>query len=276
MRPPINYLSADSDASVDAFRQWTGSGGNPKLEPYRANAIDLSLEKYLADASYVSLAVFYKDLETFIYRETIPWDFSAYDNSSDIEPISPIGTFSTWKNGTGGYMRGVEGSATLTGDLLTPTLTGFGVQLNASYTESSIDPDGPGGSTTDTIPGLSKSSPTRRVFYERNGFAARLSERYRDQYRGEYSALFGQRTYRYTLSERQLDLQLSYDFQDGSRLQGLSLLFQIYNLNNEPFRTTVSDANGLKLTLPRNTPSTAGSICSASATVCKCRHRSLR
>lgn len=250
MRPPINYLSADSDASVDAFGQWTGSGGNPKLEPYRANAIDLSLEKYLADASYVSVAVFYKDMETFIYRENIPWDFSAYDNTSGIDPISPIGTFSTWKNGTGGYMRGLEGSATFTGDLLTPALSGFGVQLNASYTESSIDPDGPGGSTTDTIPGLSKVVANGTIFYERNGFAARLSERYRDQYRGEYSALFGQRTYRYTLSERQLDLQLSYDFQDGTRLQGLSLLFQVYNLNNSPFRTTVSDANGLKLTLP--------------------------
>lgn len=250
MRPPINYLSADSDASVDAFRLWTGSGGNPKLEPYRANAIDLSLEKYLADASYMSVAIFYKDLETYIYRETIPWDFSAYNNTGDIEPLSPIGTFSTWKNGTGGYMRGVEGSTTLMGDLLTPALTGFGVQLNASYTESSIDPDGPGGSSTDTIPGLSKVVANGTIFYERNGFAARLSERYRDQYRGEYSALFGQRTYRYTLSERQLDLQLSYDFQDGARLQGLSLLFQVYNLNNQPFRTTVSDANGLKLTLP--------------------------
>lgn len=250
MRPPINYLSADSDASVDALRQWTGSGGNPKLEPYRANAIDLSLEKYLADASYVSLAIFYKDLETFIYRETIPWDFSGYDNSSDIEPLSPIGTFSTWKNGTGGYMRGLEGAMTLTGDLFTPVLTGFGVQLNASYTESSIDPDGPGGSTTDTIPGLSKIVANATLFYERDGFGARLSERYRDDYRGEYGALFGQRTYRYTLSERQLDLQLSYDFQEGSRAQGLSLLFQIYNLNNEPFRTTVSDANGLLLTFP--------------------------
>ncbi|MBL8266681.1 TonB-dependent receptor [Steroidobacter sp.] len=250
MRPPINYLSADADASVNEFGQWTGSGGNPKLEPYRANSIDLSLEKYLADASYVAVAIFYKDIKTYLYRENLAWDFSSYDNSSDIDPISPIGVFSTWKNGTGGYMRGIEGTTTLTGDLFTPALEGFGIQLNASYTESSIDPDGPEGSSTDTIPGLSKVVVNGTLFYERNGFAARLSERYRDTYRGEYSSLFGQRTYRYTLSERQLDLQLSYDFQEGSRAQGLSLLFQVYNLNNEPFRTTVSDANGLFLTLP--------------------------
>jgi iron complex outermembrane receptor protein len=136
------------------------------------------------------------------------------------------------------------------GDLVTPALAGFGVQLNASYTESSIDPDGPGGSSTDTIPGLSKVVANATLFYERNGFAARVSERYRDKYRGEYGALFGQRTYRNTLSERQLDLQVSYEFQKGNRLQGMSLLFQVYNLNNEPFRTTVSDANGMLLTFP--------------------------
>lgn len=250
MRPPINYLSADSDASVNlTTREWSGSGGNPRLEPYRADAIDLSLEKYLADASYVSLAVFYKDLETFIYRQNVPWDFSGYDDNG-VPALSNQGTFSTWANGTGGYMRGVEGATTLTGDLITPALTGFGVQLNVSYTESSIDPDGPGGSSTDTIPGLSKVVANGTLFYERNGFAARLSERYRDRYRGEYGSLFGQRTYRYTLSERQLDLQLSYDFQQSSRMQGLSLLFQVYNLNDEPFRTTVSDSNGLLLTFP--------------------------
>jgi iron complex outermembrane receptor protein len=252
MRPPINYLSADSTASVSTITgEWGGSGGNPLLEPYRANALDLSLEKYLADASYVSLAVFYKDLDTYIYQQSIPWDFSGYDdNDPDSEPRSPLGTFTTWANGTGGYMRGVEGATTLMGDLVTPALAGFGVQLNASYTESSIDPDGPGGSSTDTIPGLSKVVANATLFYERNGFAARVSERYRDKYRGEYGALFGQRTYRNTLSERQLDLQVSYEFQKGNRLQGMSLLFQVYNLNNEPFRTTVSDANGMLLTFP--------------------------
>ncbi|MET0535664.1 MAG: TonB-dependent receptor [Steroidobacter sp.] len=251
MRPPVNYLSADSNASVNqTTREWGGSGGNPTLEPYRANAMDLSLEKYLADASYVSVAVFYKDLQTYIYRENIPWDFSGYNNDGNVPPRSNLGTFSTWSNGSGGYMRGVEGAATLTGDLFVEALTGFGIQLNASYTESSIDPDGPGGSATDTIPGLSKIVANGTLFYERNGFAARISERYRDQYRGEYGALFGQRTYRYTLSERQIDAQLSYDFQEGSRLKGMSLLFQVYNLNDEPFRTTVSDSNGMLIAFP--------------------------
>jgi iron complex outermembrane recepter protein len=245
MRPPINYLAADSSASVGAIdRRWSGSGGNPELEPYRADALDISLEKYLADAAYVSVALFYKDLESYVYSHTFEdWDFSSYTNNTpNVEPVSAIGSFTTWHNGSGGYMRGVEGAATITGDLFTPVLAGFGIQLNASYTESSIDPDGPGGSSTDTVPGLSKIVANGTIYYERNGFSARLSERYRDDYRGEYAYLFGQRQYRYTLPERQLDLQLSYDFQENTTLHGLSLLAQVYNLNDSPFRTTVTNS----------------------------------
>lgn len=245
MRAPINYLSAASSAGVNQFGEWSGSGGNPKLEPYRANAVDLSFEKYIGDASYVAMALFYKQLESYVFQQEITgWDFTGYPNDSGYTPHSNFGSFYTWANGSGGYMRGVELSASLSGELLHPALEGFGAQVNGSYTESSIDPDGPGGSSSDTIPGLSKIVANATVYYERHGFSARLSQRYRDKYRGEYSSLFGQRQLRYTLPERQLDMQLSYDFADGSRLHGLSLLFQVNNLNNSPFRTQVSEASG--------------------------------
>jgi iron complex outermembrane recepter protein len=120
-----------------------------------------------------------------------------------------------------------------------------------SYTESSIDPDGPGGSSTDTIPGLSKVVANGTISCESNGFAVRLSERYRDDYRGEYAYLFGQRQYRYTLPEQQIDLQVSYDFPEQTSLHGLSLLLQVYNLNNSPFRTTVTNSTDpAKLNFP--------------------------
>lgn len=245
MRAPINYLSAASSAGVNQFGEWSGGGGNPTLEPYRANAVDLSFEKYLGEGSYMALAVFHKKLKSYVYQQQVMgWDFTGYPNDSGYTPISNIGTFYTWANGEGGYMRGVEFGTALAGELLHPALKGFGVQFNTSYTESSIDPDGPGGSSTDTIPGLSKVAANATVYYENSGFAVRLSDRYRDKYRGEYSALFGQRQYRYTLPENQLDLQFSYEFAKTSSLHGLQLLFQVNNLNDSPFRTQVSEASG--------------------------------
>ncbi|TAA43469.1 TonB-dependent receptor [Pseudoxanthomonas winnipegensis] len=256
MRPPINYLSADAGAGVidsgaEAGR-WSGSGGNPRLEPYRAMAFDLSFEKYFGEGSYVGLALFRKNLQTYIYRQNLTWDFSGYTPDPDgTQPISNIGNFNTWANGKGGYMRGAELSTALSGGLISDALSGFGTQLNISYTASSIDPD-PNDNTpgTDTIPGLSKIVANATVYYEQHGFSARLSQRYRDGYRGEYSALFGQRQYRNTLSERTLDFQLSYAFPKGSALEGLTLIGQVNNLTDEPFRTEVSESTGTGLFFP--------------------------
>ncbi|MBB3276373.1 MULTISPECIES: TonB-dependent receptor [unclassified Pseudoxanthomonas] len=244
MRAPINWLNAASGAGVDpTTREWSGGGGNPLLEPYRARAGDLSVEKYFGTASYVGLAVFYKHLESYVYQQAIQgWDFSDYPNDSGVTPISNVGVFTTWGNGKGGYMRGAELSTALEGELFHSALDGFGAQLNVSYTETSIKPNGPGTSETTTLPGLSKIVANATVYYEKNGFGARISQRYRDSYRGEYAYIHGNRAIMRSMSERQLDLQLSYEFGESSALNGLSLLFQVNNLNNSPYRT-VQDSN---------------------------------
>jgi iron complex outermembrane receptor protein len=237
MRGPIEQMGAYTTAGVDVTtREWSGSGGNPKLEPYRATAYDLSLEKYFGPTTYAALAVFYKDLETYIYTQNVRWDFTGYDDLG-ITPISNWGNFSTPVNGSGGYMRGAELSGALGGDMIHPALDGFGLLFNASYTESSIDPDGPGGSDTDTLPGLSKVVANATVYYEKHGFSARISQRYRDEYRGEYASLFGDRIYQNTMAERTMDMQVGYDFPESSKLSGLSVLLQVNNVTNEPYRT---------------------------------------
>lgn len=248
MRPRINDMIARANVWVDQMTgQWRGNGGNPKLEPYRANAYDISVEKYFGNASYVALAVFYKDMDTYIYTQDIPWDFSGYDYEGDVPPVSNWGVFSAPANGSGGHMRGVEFATALGGELIHDALDGFGLLLNASYTESSMDP---GGGSRDTFPGLSKIVANATLYYEKHGFSARVSQRFRDPYRSEYGSIFGQRTYRYTSHERVLDLQVGYDFPESSALSGLSLLLQVNNLNNEPFRTVVSDSNGYGLFFP--------------------------
>lgn len=242
-RAPINYLNAASGAGVDpTTRTWSGGGGNPKLEPYRADAYDISFEKYFGPASYVGLAFFNKKLNTYVYQQTIPWDFTGYANSSGITPISNLGTFSTWANGKGGTMKGAELSAAINFGLIHPVLEGFGAMINGSYTKTSIKPNGPDTAETDTLPGLSKIVANGTVFYERNGFSIRVSERYRSSYRGEYSYLFGTRSISRTLSERSVDFQTSYEFGEGTRLRGLSILFQVNNVNNSPYRN-VQDSN---------------------------------
>ena len=71
---------------------------------------------------------------------------------------------------------------------------------SASGTESSIHPNGPG--TKEKLPGLSGVVGNLTVFYEKNGFSARVSERYRSAYRGEVTGLFAQRAFSEILAEK--------------------------------------------------------------------------
>jgi iron complex outermembrane receptor protein len=242
-RPRIDDMRASADASVAEtganVGRWSGNGGNPYLKPWRARSYDLSLEKYFGTGSYVALAAFFKNLDSYIYTQNVTdYDFTGFHNYSNQPALSNIGTFSTPENGTGGLMRGLEFSTSLDASLINPALTGFGVQFNASYTDTSIAPDplsDPRNHTT--LPGLSKKVANLVVYYEKNGFSARIAERYRSSFQGEITALFAQRSYTEILADRQTDLQLGYDFQPGSAMAGWGLQFQVSNLTNSPYRT---------------------------------------
>lgn len=238
-RPRIDDMRASASAGVSTTtRLWSGNGGNPLLEPWRADSVDMSFEKYFGTASYVALALFYKDLQSYVYSQNIAYDFTGFTNPTTVVPISNIGTFSTPANGKGGYMRGAELSTSLEGGVITPMLDGFGVLFNASYTETSIDPN----PLDDTrlrrgLPGLSKVVGNMTAYYEKNGFSARVSQRYRSAFQGEITTLFAQRDYTEVLADRQTDMQIGYEFQPSSRLSGWSMMFQVNNLTNSAYRT---------------------------------------
>jgi iron complex outermembrane receptor protein len=234
-RPRMSDMRAGISAGVDATtRMWNGSGGNPKLEPWRANSYDLSLEHYIGKGSYVSAAYFFKDLKSYIYNQQREYDYTGFPNSSAVVPLQSIGTINQPANGQGGFVRGVELTASMQLSMLWKRLDGFGLQASASGTDSSIHPNGPG--TTEKLPGLSGVVANLTAFYEKNGFSARISERYRSAFRGEVTGLFAQRAFSEIRAERQIDLQLGYEFQEGA-FKNLGLLVQANNLHNQPYQT---------------------------------------
>ncbi|MBD8872764.1 TonB-dependent receptor [Rhodanobacter sp. DHB23] len=234
---------------------WSGSGGNPLLKPYVAVGTDISWEKYFGDASYVSVAVFKKNLLNYIYDKTIlNYDFSHYiNNTPTLTPTSNYGAFTTPENGTGGSMNGLELAGSFEGGLLAHALEGFGVQVNYSLVNSDIPTSSvsaiPGGPKT--LPGLSHKSGNVTLYYERNGFSARIAQRYRSSFTGEAVALFDQLGYTKILANRQTDLQLEYDFSQGP-MTGLSVLLQVNNLANSPDATVQYAylANNVPMTMP--------------------------
>lgn len=240
-RPKMQDLAVSVDFGVDTTTgKPGGSGGNPKLDPWRANAFDISYEKYFGTKAYVSAAAFYKDLKSYIYKQSKDnYDFSKFTPGSTA--TSNFGTFSAPFNGAGGTLSGVELAASLPFNLLTPALNGFGIQASTSYTESDIqikDPDSASsvGNGNITLPGLSKNVTNVTFYYEAGGFEARVSQRTRSDFIGEIGNFNGNRTLRYVVGESIVDLQLGYNFTTGS-YKGLGLLLQVNNLGDTAYQT---------------------------------------
>jgi len=225
---------------------WSGNGGNPEVEPWLANAIDIAYEKYFADgAGYVSIAGFYKDIDQFSIPLPVLYDFTGFPVPPDPTPDpmtgdrSP-GTFQGFVtvpvNGEGGDITGFEVSLSLSGEMIADAMRNFGIVANYSSTSSGIKPD-PNGPEI-SIPGFSEDVANITVYFENDSFSARVSNRYRSEFLGEITGFGGGRNFRQIDSTSILDAQMSYSF--GGALEGLTLLLQGFNLTDEPLRSFAS------------------------------------
>ncbi|WP_235512969.1 MULTISPECIES: TonB-dependent receptor [unclassified Sphingomonas] len=219
-----------------AERIITGSGGNPYLRPIRSNSFDLTLEKYFGRSGYIAAQGFYKDLKSFVYNQTIPFDYAGFPTPTG----TPAGTTTLGRadvpiNGAGGSIYGVELAATLPLSTFASFLDGFGVTGGGSWTKTQIKPS-PNAPAED-IPGYSKWVVNGTAYFEKWGFSARGSARYRSTFVGELSGFGGNRQRRRALDETIIDAQIGYEFQKGTALEGLSIFVQGQNLTDERFST---------------------------------------
>ncbi|MDR7067230.1 TonB-dependent receptor [Pseudoxanthomonas japonensis] len=249
LRASLEVTASDGPDQDNGLRNSFASGGNPLLDPWRAYAFDVSYEKYFGTKAYVAAAYFYKDLQTYIYTQTDPfYDLSAY--TPDIPPstnnpgigVDPTGSYSRPVNGEGGTLQGLELTASLPFDMFSDALQGFGAVASATFNDSNIqirDPESASsvGAGDIDLPGLSKRVYNLTVYFEKNGFEARVNQRRRSDFIGEIGNFNGNRTLRYVVGENITDAQVSYTFPDGHALSGLSVLFQASNLTNEAYQT---------------------------------------
>jgi len=234
--------------------KWSGQGGNPKLDPWMAKAYDISFEKYFGKRSYIGAAFFVKDLSSFVYKQDVDKDFAGTPNSSTNLPGSTIGRMTTLANGHGGMIHGQELSGAIDGALLSSSLDGFGFTGSLSHTTSSINEtyyvgDGEVKNLGNTIEGMSGIVRTLTAYYEKNGFSARISQRYRSKFMAQTRGIFNDVGLSAIEPEKLVDLQVGYAFEDGS-YKGLSVLFQVNNLTDEPYRTSRTSATDSTSVLP--------------------------
>lgn len=149
--------------------QNTGSSGNPDLRPLKADQFDASLEYYFSPIGSVYLAGFYRNVQNFILTNTV------------LRTIDGIEyRISAPTNSNQGKIKGIEVGGQTFFDFLPGLLSGFGVQANYTFVDSSTGTSIAGLSTP--LTNLSKHSFNVSAIYEKGPLSARLAYNWRDKF----------------------------------------------------------------------------------------------
>ncbi len=230
----VNNLNETTDIGNSP---WKGSSGNPTLKPLESNNLDLSYEWYFADDGFVSVAYFYKDLVNWHREGLAVADFTEFyipgyhqvdDGGTIVTPQLFQGVVTFREDGLTGSVSGYELQATLPFSLFSDKLEGLGFVGSASFNDGDLDDDS-------SVPGLSDEIYQATLFYERGGFAARVSGTKRSKFQTEDRGLSLALVPVEDQGAELVDAQISYDFGLGGvdALDGLFIALQAQNLTDE-------------------------------------------
>jgi len=216
-------------------------GGNPTLQPYQSTSYDISFEKYFTPGTAIIVAAFHKDLSDWIIDFTALTDLTqSIENFGaggilQTNPEVAVGIFNGPVNFSDGKITGIEGTVRLNFGDFSDTLDGFGGFASVTYADAEVLNQA---NNPIPIPGYSDVTWSGDIFYEKYGFRAKLAARYRSGFLSEVQNFDGGLSGANAQPETILDAQIGYTFEkEGSFLNGVQVLAEVFNLTNEPFVT---------------------------------------
>jgi TonB-dependent receptor len=184
-RPELGNLTPTSGITATTR---TGNVNNPFLDPIRAQAYDAAIEWYFKPGSLLSAAFFYKDIKTYIQRQTevIPYrDLGLPDALLDGTNTAPTELFTVGRfaNTKGGPLKGFELNAQIQLDFLPGIWSNLGVLANYTHVKSEIEYIlNPTTTVKDDLVGLSKDTANATLFYEDDRWSLRTTASYRSDF----------------------------------------------------------------------------------------------
>ena len=229
-RPAINYLTPVLNVgSLPRKNALSATGGNPDLKPFLSDNLDLGLEWYYEDNSYVSTDLFYKDVTNFIVQGTTRQTINGVIDPFTTQPA--VFTVSARVNGPSARVDGLELAwQHVFGE------TGFGFNANATVVHTNKPYDETDISTSGfAVTGLADSA-NFVGFYDKNGLEVRLAVNWRDEYLLQFGqsqnlSAFGTEP-TFVNASTQVDLSASYQFTDQ-----FNVFFEGTNLTNDTMST---------------------------------------
>ena len=217
-RPEYNALTpGGSINTVDN----TASFGNPELKPYVSDNYDAAAEWYFARGGLVSVGVFAKDIRNPVFSRA-----TVLTNTMLNGVFYPVLNVTQPFNADKGDIVGIEAQFQQQFRFLPGLLSGFGVQLTGTLTDSTLRlPTG----RSSTFPSQSKYLYGAELFYQRGPVEASIA--YHNT--GYQLLAVGTPAYndQYNDDLRRLDAKVSVDV-----LRGIRLFAEAQNLTDEPTR----------------------------------------
>lgn len=242
VRPEINDMRAGANASLakrvsscvpslaaPCDATWnTSTAGNPELEPWRANSVDLALTKYVSRTTYASAAMYRKTLLNNIYVKQFQRDLSGLSHDPTLNPISNLALVNAPANGTGGYLEGLELSGAVDGKLVNPMLDGFGLLASGSKVRSSLHAQN---NPAQPLEGLARFTTSLTAYYEQNGFSARINKTHSAPLLAQTRNWDYSTNYTRTGAENLVNMQFGYSVDTGL-FKGLSVSLSVNNVTD--------------------------------------------
>jgi TonB-dependent receptor len=218
----------------------TASFSNPFLEPIRANTFDAALEWYFAPGSLISVAYFYKNIETYIQTTSQSVAFQDIGlplsllNGTQLRPTDQF-TVQRSNNTPGGPLRGFEVNVQLPFRFLPGALSNFGALGNFTRVRSNINyVISPTLSRTAPLVGLSPETASGTLYYEDNKFSIRSTVNYRAAFLTAVPSGSVDADSTSNASSIFVDASASYNVNDH-----IKLIAEVSNITNETNRLTV-------------------------------------
>jgi TonB-dependent receptor len=226
-RPPISNLAPTYSITAQRTNNVAASGGNPDLQPFLSDNVDVGAQWYYAQNSYVSFDTFLKSVSNFIIQGSTQQVFKGVGPGGTDIPY----TLSTNINGPAANVYGLELAwQHVFGD------TGFGFQINGTI----VGTDKPYNPLDLNVSGFSVTgladSANMVAFYDLNGFQARLAANWQDSYLDHFGQTQGGGPFgtepTFVNTNWNLDFSTSYDFTDQ-----LTVYFEAMNLTDATYST---------------------------------------
>ncbi|QJR10973.1 hypothetical protein DSM104443_02043 [Usitatibacter rugosus] len=186
-RPQLGNLSPGGTITTTGNLSITV--GNPLLEPFRANTMDLGLEWYFGKNALLAAGLFYKDIGTYIQQLRVNVPYNETGLPISLLPPNFTGTevfqVTTPVNTKGGKLTGIELQYMQPFTFLPSVLKYTGTILNYTYVKSEIDylisPTG-NATITDDLLNLSPKSWNATLYYDDGRLSGRVSAAYRQRF----------------------------------------------------------------------------------------------